>query len=57
MEFMSSERAFTWEFLKNLADTLDSYRVRALIDAKKDILSAQVYSEEQYNSLLFKIID
>lgn len=54
---MSSEGYITWEYLKNVADTLDSYRVRALIDAKDDILNAGIYSEDQYYSLLFKIFD
>ena len=54
---MSSEGSITWEYLKNIADTLDSYRVRALIDAKKDILDAGIYSEDQYFSILFKMVD
>jgi len=54
---MSSEGSITWEYLKNIADTLDSYRVRALIDAKEDILGAGIYSEEQYFSVLFKMVD
>ena len=54
---MSSEGNFLWEFLKNVSDTLDSYRVRALIDAKKDILSAGIYNESQYNNILFRMFD
>jgi hypothetical protein len=42
---MSLEENFSWEFLKNVADALDSYRIRALIDAKKDILEAGIYDE------------
>ena len=55
--FMSIEGSITWEYLKNVADTLDSYRVRALIDAKEDILNAGVYSEDQYYTLVFKMFD
>jgi len=54
---MSIEGSITWEYLKNVADTLDSYRVRALIDAKEDILNAGVYSEDQYYTLVFKMFD
>lgn len=54
---MAQEKVITWEILKNLTDALDSYRVRALIDAKKDILTEGVYSEQQYSSLLLKTIE
>ena len=54
---MSLEEKFSWEFLKNLADTLDSYRIRALIDAKKDILEAGIYDESQYDTILFTMLD
>jgi len=54
---MSSEKDFSWEFLKNVSDALDSYRIRALIDAKQDILDAGIYDESQYNSILFKMFD
>lgn len=47
----------SWEFLKTVSDTLDSYRVRALIDAKKDILEAGIYNESQYYNILFKMFD
>ncbi len=54
---MTQEKELTWDSLRNLADALDSYRVRAFIDAKRDILSMGVYSEEQYYSILFKMIE
>ncbi len=54
---MNSEGSLTWEYLKNVADTLDSYRVRALIDAKDDIIDAGRYTEDQYYSILFKMFD
>jgi len=54
---MSLEEKFSWEFLKNIADALDSYRIRALIDAKKDILEAGIYDESQYDTILFTMLD
>ena len=54
---MSSESNISWETLKDVAVTLDSYRIRALIDAKQEILDAGIYSEEQYFKLLFKMFD
>ncbi|MFX1375868.1 MAG: Coenzyme F420 hydrogenase/dehydrogenase, beta subunit C-terminal domain [Promethearchaeota archaeon] len=54
---MSLEKNFSWEFLKNVADALDSYRIRALIDAKQDILNAGIYDESQYEHLLYKMLD
>ncbi|MFX0000498.1 MAG: Coenzyme F420 hydrogenase/dehydrogenase, beta subunit C-terminal domain [Candidatus Hermodarchaeota archaeon] len=54
---MSLEENFSWEFLKNVADALDSYRIRALIDAKKDILETGIYDEAQYEAILFKMLD
>ncbi|MFX0042906.1 MAG: Coenzyme F420 hydrogenase/dehydrogenase, beta subunit C-terminal domain [Candidatus Hodarchaeota archaeon] len=54
---MSIEKNLSWEFLKNLADALDSYRIRVLIDAKQDILEAGIYDEFQYEQILFKILD
>ncbi len=54
---MSSEEVFSWEFLKNVANALDSYRIRALIDAKQDILEAGIYNEAQYETILFKMFD
>ena len=52
---MSLEGNITWDLLKNIADTLDSYRVRVLIDAKEEIMNAGIYAEEQYYSILFKM--
>jgi len=49
---MGLEENFSWEFLKNVADALDSYRIRALIDAKQDILKAGIYDEPQYDTIL-----
>lgn len=57
ISIMSSEGNFSWEFLKIVSDSLDSYRVRALIDAKEDILTAGVYNETQYYNILFKMFD
>lgn len=54
---MSLEKNLSWEYLKNLADALDSYRIRALIDAKRDILEAGIYSESQYDNILYKMLD
>jgi len=54
---MATEKDLTWEFLHSVNETLDSYRVRALIDAKKDILEAGIYNESQYYDILFKMFD
>ncbi|MCJ7647744.1 MAG: hypothetical protein MUP85_03950, partial [Candidatus Lokiarchaeota archaeon] len=54
---MNSEKSLTWEFLKSVADTLDSFRIRALIDAKDDILKAGIYTEDQYHALFFDMFD
>jgi len=54
---MDSEEKFSWEYLKNVANALDSYRIRALIDAKQDIIKAGIYSESEYESILSKMFD
>ncbi|MFX1315742.1 MAG: Coenzyme F420 hydrogenase/dehydrogenase, beta subunit C-terminal domain [Promethearchaeota archaeon] len=54
---MSLEGKFSWDFLKIVADTLDSYRIRVLIDAKNDIINAGIYSEPQYNTILFNMFN
>ncbi len=54
---MSLEEKFSWEFLKNIADALDSYRIRVLIDAKQDILKAGIYDESQYDTILYRMLD
>jgi len=54
---MEPEKKLSWQFLKNTAEALDSYRVRALIDAKDDIFAAQVYDEDQYYKILFEMVD
>jgi coenzyme F420 hydrogenase subunit beta len=54
---MTIKENISWEYLKNLADALDSYRIRALIDAKQDILAAEIYDEFQYESILYKMLD
>jgi len=54
---MSLEKNLSWEFLKNLADALDSYRIRAFIDAKPDILNAGVYNDSQYDNILYSMLD
>jgi len=57
MAIMSSEGNFSWDFLKTVAYSLDSYRVRAFIDSKADILRAGVYDEIQYYNIIFKMFD
>ncbi|MBN1800276.1 MAG: Coenzyme F420 hydrogenase/dehydrogenase, beta subunit C-terminal domain [Candidatus Lokiarchaeota archaeon] len=54
---MTLEGKITWELLRNIADTFDSYRIRALIDAKEDILNAGIYDEKAYYEILFKMFD
>ncbi len=54
---MSSEESLSWEFLKDVADALDSYRIRALIDAKQDILDTGIYDESQYEAILLQMFD
>jgi len=54
---MSSKLKITKEGLKDIAITVDSYRIRVLIDAKQEILSSGVYNEEQYDTILFKMFD
>ncbi|MFX1324487.1 MAG: Coenzyme F420 hydrogenase/dehydrogenase, beta subunit C-terminal domain [Promethearchaeota archaeon] len=54
---MTLEEKYSWEFLRNVADALDSYRIRALIDAKKDIVDAGIYNESQYDAILYKMLD
>ncbi|MFO8018893.1 MAG: Coenzyme F420 hydrogenase/dehydrogenase, beta subunit C-terminal domain [Promethearchaeia archaeon] len=51
------ENKITKEYLKRVADALESYRVRALIDAKQEILDAGVYSESEYEKIFFKMFD
>jgi coenzyme F420 hydrogenase subunit beta len=53
----NNEVKFSWEYLKSIMQTLDSYKVRALIDAKEEIIESEVYSEEEYNTILLKLID
>jgi len=54
---MTKEGELSWVDLKNIADTLDSYRVRNFIDSKEDILDSGVYTEQQYETILFEMID
>ena len=54
---MSSELKISKEGLKDIAFALDSYRIRVLIDAKQEILDSGVYSEDQYDKMLFKMFD
>ena len=54
---MSTEGTISWELLKNLANALDSYRIRALIDAKQDVLESGIYNEIQYDNLLLNMLD
>ena len=54
---MSLEGKITWVMLRNIATTLDSYRIRVLIDAREDILNSGIYNEEQYYNILFKMFE
>ena len=54
---MSSELKISKEGLKDIAVTVDSYRIRVLIDAKQEILESGIYNEEQYDIMLFKMFD
>ncbi|MFX1235688.1 MAG: Coenzyme F420 hydrogenase/dehydrogenase, beta subunit C-terminal domain [Promethearchaeota archaeon] len=54
---MESKELDSWEFLKNIAETLDSYRIRVLIDAKNEIINSNVYNEAQYYQILFEMFD
>ncbi|MFX0179809.1 MAG: coenzyme F420 hydrogenase/dehydrogenase beta subunit N-terminal domain-containing protein, partial [Candidatus Hodarchaeota archaeon] len=54
---MESKGFNSWDFLKVIADTLDSYRIRVLIDAKNEIISSGIYNEDQYYQILFQMID
>ncbi|MBD3193513.1 MAG: hypothetical protein GF317_00545 [Candidatus Lokiarchaeota archaeon] len=53
----NKEKSISYDYLKTILDTLDSYRVRALIDAKSDIIESGIYSESEFYSILFKMID
>jgi len=54
---MSSKLINTKEGLKDIAVTVDSYRIRVLIDAKQEILDSGIYNEEQYDQILFQMFD
>ena len=54
---MEEKNLITWELLNVIKDTLDSYRIRALIDAKEDIMNRGIYSEEEYYDLLLNMFD
>jgi coenzyme F420 hydrogenase subunit beta len=54
---MVNKENFSWEYLKCIADALDSYRIRALVDAKKDIMTSEIYNESEYDNLLYKMLD
>lgn len=54
---MSIEGKITWDLIKNLTNSLDSYKVRAFLDAKKDILDQGIYNKEQYQKILFQMIE
>jgi coenzyme F420 hydrogenase subunit beta len=36
---------------------MNSYRIRALIDAKDDIIDAGIYDDSQYDTILYKMLD
>lgn len=54
---MTKKGDINWIDLKNVANTLDSYRVRNFIDSKGDILETEVYNETEYDKILFQMID
>ena len=54
---MGQETNLSWEYLRNAKEALDSYKVRALMDAREEILEEGIYSEQQYYEILFKMID
>jgi coenzyme F420 hydrogenase subunit beta len=54
---MNDKIDFSWNFIKNVTEALDSYRIRAFIDAKDEILDCGVYNENQFYNILFKMID
>jgi coenzyme F420 hydrogenase subunit beta len=54
---MSSKRKMSKEGLRDIALTVDSYRIRVLIDAKEEILNSGIYNEEQYDQMLFRMFD
>ncbi|MFX1448976.1 MAG: hypothetical protein ACFFCG_12750, partial [Promethearchaeota archaeon] len=54
---MNSKLKISKEGLKDIAVTVDSYRIRVLIDAKQEILDSGIYNEEQYDHILFKMFD
>ena len=54
---MNSKLKISKEGLKDIAVTVDSYRIRVLIDAKQEILDSGVYNEEQYDHILFTMFD
>ncbi|MBD3253687.1 MAG: hypothetical protein GF383_01265 [Candidatus Lokiarchaeota archaeon] len=54
---MTTEVNISWDYLKNISDTLESYRIRALIDAREEILKAGIYNEDDYYQILFKMFD
>jgi coenzyme F420 hydrogenase subunit beta len=53
---MAIPENLTWDYLKNVTDALDSYRVRAFIDAKKEIIETGVYTEIQYDGILSAMV-
>lgn len=54
---MSFKLKISKKGLKDIAVTLDSYRIRVLVDAKQEIIDSGIYNEEQYDQILFKMFD
>lgn len=54
---MNEKVDFSWNFLENVTEALDSYKIRAFIDAKDEIIDCGVYNENQFYDILFKMID
>ncbi|TXT60232.1 MAG: Coenzyme F420 hydrogenase subunit beta [Promethearchaeota archaeon] len=54
---MSIEGKVSWELIKNLKDCLDSYKIRAFLDAKKEIVEQGIYTEEDYKKILFTMLE
>ena len=53
---MAIPENLTWDFLKNVADALDSYRVRAFIDSRNEIIDTGIYTEAQYDGILSAMV-
>ncbi len=54
---MNKKVDISWNYLENVTEALDSYKIRAFIDAKDEIIDCGVYNEYQFFEILFKMID